>query len=840
MNAKSRRPCTASLARLCSPARGEVEFFLGARLSTGALMSYIVLALTLSLFFASAPAASAQPNLSDDVDTLIIEARRFMAAGNMERALAAMRKAVRLRPRDPTLHATLAEIHMGADDNANARLAVDEAIKLDSNYAPARQVLGALLRRAGDFEGAIREAKLALSLKPDPEFTMRAHLTLGFTYKQLKRYPEAADEFRVAARLVPTYGYPQSQLGDALFLLGKYDEALAAYRRAIEVDPYDGLARLNLGAALENQGRAEEAGQYYRELLQLYPTETNKVEVEKRLSRLQAAGLPGGAGAGAASRAGVSLAEGDYAKFSDKDYQHLLLWDAVDGGRADLVKLLLAHGIRDEKGHAAATAYRKGLTEIEELLERAAPQPRSPATLNILLLASTEKGDVARARALLAAGADQKDEALSSAARQEKEALEMVRLLLDRGANAGYLNPNYAQGMEAATPLMYAAGKGHVETVKLLLARGAEVDGRTKGGTALMRAVRFGRGEIVRLLLAAGADVNARDAGENSVLMLAAPATYRVGEWPDERVEVDPARIETLRLLLGRGADVNAKNHEGETPLMRADLAEVVKLLAARGADVNAKNQRGQTAFLLRVQDDFKVAEALVGSGADVNEKDGWGDTALISALYDHSNPQMTPEYVQAKVERLLSLAKNIDVNAQNEKGETALMRAVRLGNIEVIRLLLSRGARVNASDALGETAFVLAYKKNDPGLEKLLGSSAPEQLTPAILNAYLVAAIVKKDAAKVKEVLDKGANPNHEFSLGLDLMGTTNSVLVLAAGVGHAGIVQMLLDKGADPNAVGLLGGSESGLNHGTALQAARDPEVIEILKRAVIKKKQ
>ena len=840
MKAKSFRPCTASLARLCISMRGPVELFLGARLRTGALTSYIVLALTLSLFFASAPAASAQPNSPDNVDALVREARGLMAAGDTERALAAMRKAVSLRPRDPAVHATLAELHMGAGDNANARLAVDEAIKLDPNYAPARQVLGALLRRTGDFAGAIREAKLALSLKPDPEFTMRAHLTLGLTYKQLKRYPEAADEFREAARLVPTYGFPQSQLGDTLFLLGKHDEALAAYRRAIEVDPYDGLARLNLGAALENQGRAEEAGQYYRELLQLYPTEPNKVEVEKRLSRLQASGSTGGATAGAASRAGVSLAEGDYVKFSDKDYQRLLLWDAVDGGRADLVKLLLAHGVRDEKGYAEARAYRKGLNEIEKLLERAAPQPRSPATLNLLLLAAAEKGDVARARALLAAGADQKDEALSSVAGRETESLEVVRLLLDRGANAGYVNPNYAQSMEAATPLMYAAGKGHVETVKLLLARGAEVDGRTKGGTALMRAVRFGRAEVVKLLLAAGADVNARDAGENSVLMLAAPATYRVGEWPDERVEVDRTRVETLRLLLARGADVNAKNYEGETPLMRADLAEAVKLLAARGADVNAKNRRGQTAFLLRVQDDIKVAQALLESGADANEKDGWGDTALISALADHSNPQMTPERVHAQVERLLSLADKIDVNAQNEKGETALMRAIRLGNIEVIKLLLSRGARVNASDVLGETAFVLAYKKNDPGLEKLLGSSAPQQFTPAILNAYLVAAIEKKDAARVKEVLEKGADPNHKFSLGLNLMGTTNIVLVLAAGMGHAGIVQMLLDRGADPNATGLLGGSEHGLNHGTALQAATDPEVIEILKRALSKKKQ
>ena len=58
------------------------------------------------------------------------------------------------------------------------------------------------------------------------------------------------------------------------------------------------------------------------------------------------------------------------------------------------------------------------------------------------------------------------------------------------------------------------------------------------------------------------------------------------------------------------------------------------------------------------------------------------------------------------------------------------------------------------------------------------------------------------------------------------------------AAIAGDATIVQMLVDKGADPSAKSLISGSEHGLVHGTPLEAAKDPQVIEILKKAANKK--
>jgi ankyrin repeat protein len=151
-------------------------------------------------------------------------------------------------------------------------------------------------------------------------------------------------------------------------------------------------------------------------------------------------------------------------------------------------------------------------------------------------------GNVELIKALLEAGADAKtassldgETVLMSAARSGN--LEAVRLLLDRGADV-----NARERYRGQTALMWAAAERHSPIVKLLLERGADwkirsFDRETRppklsaassispiprgGFTALMFAAREGDLESARLMLDAGVDINFGDVDNVTPLVAA-------------------------------------------------------------------------------------------------------------------------------------------------------------------------------------------------------------------------------------------------------------------------------------------------------------------------------
>ena len=793
-----------------------------------AVTSFLVLIVFL---LSTAAVVVGQGTTQGDATALIAEAKSLWRKNDNEKALVIIQKAISADPKNPAAYVQLALIHSAMGDDNKARLAVEEALKIDPNHAPAHQQRGSQLRRAKDFDGAIRQAKLALSLKPDPEFAAYAHLSLARTYEELKRYDEALNEYREAIRSNPADGSLYGSLGGALFSLKRYDEAESAFRRAVEIDPQDSSSVVNLAAALDNQAKRDETIKYYREYLRLEPKAKNWGAIEQRVSHIERTPEPLLrnqllvllAEDGDAANVASLITRGADPNFTLRNAFQSPLATAARKGHLEVVKLLLTRGAKDDDGVALTNAYEAGNADIEKLLQEALPT--TPAARSRLLAAVLRKGDSARAQSLIAAGvdADGLDEALGLAIDRDTEFVELIRLLLEKGARVN-------AGSVYRKPLMLATQRGHVETIKLLLAKGADVNAILNDGiTALSTAVQINNAAVVRLLLAAGADATAKN-----LLYLAAGAPWV----SDEDKNPYPERTaEILQLLLDKGAD--AKSPAGDRALLAANSPEKTKLLLARGANPNATGDYGSTPLLAAAdKGNNQVVEALLSAGADVNAQNSNGDTALLVFLdaSDGRRKRNVAEY-PVLVGTLLRV-KSINVNAQNKKGETALMRAVRLGNVESVRLLLGAGANPNAADKVGDTAYVLAYEKGNTEIEKLLTTAAVQNKTPAVLNAFLVAAISKKDAAKVKELLDQGADPNYQYPIGLDHLGITNTVLMEAAKEGDAAIVQMLVDKGADVNAKGLISGSEHGLVYGTPLEAAKDPQVIEILKKAANKK--
>ena len=773
----------------------------------------------------------AQGTTQADAAALIAEAKSLWNKNDNEKALVIIQKAISVDPRNPAAYVQLALIHAAMNDDNKARLAVEEALKIDPNYAPAHQQRGSQLRRAKDFEGAIREAKLALSLKPDPEFASYAHLTLGRTYEELKRYDQALDEYREAIRINPAEGSFHGTLGFALFSLRRYDEAETAYRRAIEINPLDSNAVADLAASLHNQAKRDEAIKYYREYVRLQPKASNRAAVEQQIALLERTPEP----LFRNEMLIVMIHEGDTANVAalitrgaDPNYKgsgtdQTPLSVAVRKGDLNVIKLLLSRGAKDDDGTALINAYRDGNADIEKLLQQAAPP--TPKARARLLSEVLNRGDTARAQSLIASGLDAAglDEALILAVNQNAELIEVVRLLLDKGARVN-------QPVVYRTPLMLAAARGHVETIKLLLAKGADVNAIVKEDvTALAIAVRINNAAVVRLLVVGGADAKAQN-----LLSLAAGTPWSMDGYEKLNLELTS---EILQLLLEKGA--NAKSPDGGAALVRANSLEKVKLLLANGANPNATGLYGSTPLIAATHEgNIQIVEALLSAGADVNAQNQEGDTALLKLFDAGYGRRERPVEQYPVLVRMLLRGKNVNVNLANKDGETALLRVVRLGNVESVRLLLGAGANPNAEDKVGRTAYVLAYSTDNIEIEKLLTTAAPQQKTLRTLNAFLVPAVNKKDAAKVKELLDQGADPNYRYPTTVAAQRTTNTVLMQAVKVGGAAIVQMLVDKGADVNAIGLISGSERSLTIGTPLQAAKDPEIIDILKKAANKK--
>jgi hypothetical protein len=152
--------------------------------------------------------------------------------------------------------------------------------------------------------------------------------------------------------------------------------------------------------------------------------------------------------------------------------------------------------------------------------------------------------------------------------------VESIKRLVAAGADV-----NQRGGSNNWTAVMHAVHKNQRGSVEALLDEGADANARTAdGSTALMMAAGYGYTDIVEILLAHGADAAVEADGGWNALAAA------VGGVPDiDRFTVGRCQTETVKALLTRAPNLKLKDATSLRAARLGGCAEVVRMVSERG-----------------------------------------------------------------------------------------------------------------------------------------------------------------------------------------------------------------------------------------------------------------
>ena len=376
----------------------------------------------------------------------------------------------------------------------------------------------------------------------------------------------------------------------------------------------------------------------------------------------------------------------------------------------DTADLLIRSGAR------VSTANREGVTPLQ-----LAAMNGSASMIDKLLKAGAEAN-----AALTPSG----DTALMMAARTGTP--EAITVLLEAGANV-----NAKESWGGTTALMWAASEQHTAAVKLLLDHGADVnarsnfvaaangrgfEGRTPAVpkaeqkveefasgwlTTLMFAAREGDLESARLLVNAGANVNAIAGDGKDALGLA----------------IFNGNYDFASFLIDSKSDVNHADTQGFTPLfwavdrrnmetapnfpwmITADPLPLIKKLLDAGANPNALVNNTPRARMRAGSPRIVFATALMRAAFSA-------DLELVKMLLSYKGD---PKIISSDGETMIEAAAGLGFIQGYSKGKTAAER------LEVVKLFVGLGADVNQADDYGITPLMVAGNMGDTAVIQYL-----------------------------------------------------------------------------------------------------------------------
>ncbi len=420
---------------------------------------------------------------------------------------------------------------------------------------------------------------------------------------------------------------------------------------------------------------------------------------------------------------------------------------AVERDDVDIVEALLHAGAdpNTANDYGIVPLYlactNRNATVVEKLLVGGADPNAATSMGETALMTCARTGSADAVAALLDHGASNVNATESSHGQTALmwaatlEDPDVVRVLLEHGADVGARSTShllpvslgtgdafgapFMQPQRGSSPLLFAARHGRIDSARLLLDAGADVNETAPNGeSALVRASFSGQGMFAAFLLERGADPNAADAGYTAL-----------------HTAVSRGDLELVKALCAGGADPNARITQGSlqqrnlnwyalsgslagaTPFwLAAKYAEVdiMRFLAANGADPFLSPENGKSALMVIVGDGWNTRS--------MNRRDqGIGVDAAQRLLAAGERP--TWEATK------LALELGSYVNAADPDGNTALHAAVRLAYPSVVDLLVEHGGELDLENDEGTSAQDLMCRDSAGQLVRRsrTGASCPE-----------------------------------------------------------------------------------------------------------------
>ncbi|MBH00333.1 MAG: hypothetical protein CMN58_08360 [Solibacterales bacterium] len=378
------------------------------------------------------------------------------------------------------------------------------------------------------------------------------------------------------------------------------------------------------------------------------------------------------------------------------------LWLAATNGDEAMVELLL------EAGADPNTSLKMGETPL-----MAAARSGSVVTVERLLEygADVDAKEIERGQtALMWAVAQQHRDVTQVLIRSGADLHARSKIYYQFENTAGNTNPsgNFEMAHGGSTPLLFSARNGDVDTARVLVKAGANVnDTMASGVSALVVAAHSGHTPFAIYLLEQGAAPNAAKAGYTAL-----------------HAAVLRSRSRLVEALLEYGADPNARVDHG-TPGRRfsADYSIRAQLIGANALWLAAK------------YGELDILRILIGGGADPHLIPKTGVSLLQAAMGLPRNSQENrrnrldsfSQLNRVEEERLtlrlasIVLGLGVDINAADVMGNTALHHAVRKDFESVVEFLMLNGAEGERPNKSGQTPLVLAETpQSRPGLNSV------------------------------------------------------------------------------------------------------------------------